>query len=367
MQIGLGLGAYFNPGDKDTGITEIILNNSLFVAKNGSDATGTRARLDLPFLTITAAVAAALAGDTIIIYPGDYDETDLLKNGVNYFFQSGAQVIYTGVSTTGIFDDKGAAVVSTIIGGHFKHPTTGGAIFRVDNAGSDISAQFTSMDSGGADVECYCNAGILKMQFNFCTIGLIDAEGTGTVFVTANRIAGTLCSFDGGTLYVTANYHEGNGGKHNIQITGTAFLNINFINADNVPSVASDGSIQLQEDCKGYISCLQCIKNTGNSPIIASNLEAAGLDFSFSGFYNNKVANASAYIALLAQTASITAPNAITFQSFQGRVNTATHTVSTNSSGFTADYKGLNLYVNKIFEPVDLVKIVGVIDVDPDV
>jgi len=79
-------------------IHNIILENSLFVAENGNDSTGTRTRLDLPYLTINAAMNDALEGDTVFVYPGSYTvntgET-LLKAGVNLYLESTSVIVIT--------------------------------------------------------------------------------------------------------------------------------------------------------------------------------------------------------------------------------------------------------------------------------
>jgi len=50
----------------------ITYGQTLFVATTGSDVTGARERLDCPFATPWAAVAAAQPGDTVIVFPGTY-------------------------------------------------------------------------------------------------------------------------------------------------------------------------------------------------------------------------------------------------------------------------------------------------------
>lgn len=81
----------------------------------GSDATGMRLRNDRPFLTLTAAKNAAVAGDTLYVRPSVYLGTNLLKRGVNYWFESGAIVTNNGPS--GIFDDKLTGATTNLIGG----------------------------------------------------------------------------------------------------------------------------------------------------------------------------------------------------------------------------------------------------------
>lgn len=75
--------------------------NTVFVMANGSDATGQRERFDLPFATPWAAVAAAVAGDTVIIYPGNYTTANLeniVKDGVKIHMYSGAVMSFTSTS-----------------------------------------------------------------------------------------------------------------------------------------------------------------------------------------------------------------------------------------------------------------------------
>lgn len=57
--------------------------NVVWVSKGGNDGTGTRNRLDRPFLTIGAAITAALAGDVVVIMPGVYTEAVVCKDDVS--------------------------------------------------------------------------------------------------------------------------------------------------------------------------------------------------------------------------------------------------------------------------------------------
>lgn len=97
------------------GSSSITNQNMLYVSKSGNDSTGTRHRLDKPFLTIGAAKANAVAGDTIWVLPGIYDETDLAKDGVTIYL-AGADIDYTGPSETPIFTDAAGAWNFTLDG-----------------------------------------------------------------------------------------------------------------------------------------------------------------------------------------------------------------------------------------------------------
>jgi len=68
--------------NKAVSLSEVEHTNALFVAKNGNDSYDGK-RVDEAKLTIQAAVTAASSGDTVFVFPGDYNETITLKNGVN--------------------------------------------------------------------------------------------------------------------------------------------------------------------------------------------------------------------------------------------------------------------------------------------
>src|SRR4051812_34274702 len=69
-----------------------FFTNTLFVAKSGNNSTAVRGQSSRPYLTITAAKNAATNGDTIAVYPGTYNENNLLKAGVNYQFMPGVTI-----------------------------------------------------------------------------------------------------------------------------------------------------------------------------------------------------------------------------------------------------------------------------------
>ena len=84
--------------------------NVLFVAKNGSDSTGSGSYL-APFLTLTNAKQQAIAGQTIHVMPGLYtNQNNLAKNGVNWHYEAGATNLYIQTTTNdagwGIYDDR---------------------------------------------------------------------------------------------------------------------------------------------------------------------------------------------------------------------------------------------------------------------
>ena len=69
--------AFYGDGSNLAGI-DLLTGNVVYVdAVNGDDTTGASGNHDLPFLTIAAALAAASSGDTVMVYPGTYDESGL--------------------------------------------------------------------------------------------------------------------------------------------------------------------------------------------------------------------------------------------------------------------------------------------------
>jgi hypothetical protein len=135
----------------------VPLTNSVWVAKNGSDSTGTRGDPAKAYLTLRGAWTNAVSGDTIFVMPGTYNEKNLLKNGVNWHFFSGAVVNYTGAANGSVFDDGGnganAAVTSTITGsGVFTNAGSAGwGVVSIENA-SAVTIQCARMIGNGFTV-----------------------------------------------------------------------------------------------------------------------------------------------------------------------------------------------------------------------
>lgn len=145
-----------------------VLNASRTIIVDGSkgnDATGAREVLDKPFATITAAKAAAVTLDKIVVRPGTYTERNLLRSDIrlDYHFESGAIVSASGASTVGIFDDSSAgangAVTSKITGhGRFVYASTTSNIaiftgaFNITNASSNISFECDEIENASANV-----------------------------------------------------------------------------------------------------------------------------------------------------------------------------------------------------------------------
>lgn len=92
-----GLGTSVSP--LQVGVAPVLTGNVLYVDDvNGNDGTAVSGDLNRPYLTLLAAQTAAVAGDTIVVYPGSYTSDPLGKRGVNWYFMPEAVVNFT---TTG--------------------------------------------------------------------------------------------------------------------------------------------------------------------------------------------------------------------------------------------------------------------------
>ena len=124
--------------------------DTLFVdARYGDDTLAKPHRQDLPYATLTAAKNAALSGETIVVRPGTYNERNLLKTGVNWNFDFGAIVNYTGSANGSVFSDgvdgTAGAVACKILGkGDFRNGgsvvtgTVPHTVMCLSNASSNI-------------------------------------------------------------------------------------------------------------------------------------------------------------------------------------------------------------------------------------
>jgi len=77
-------------------------NNTLYVSKQGNNATGTKGNRALPYLTIQAAINASTAGDVVLVMEGTYIENVALKDSVKLVAETwgGVTIQHAGTSNT---------------------------------------------------------------------------------------------------------------------------------------------------------------------------------------------------------------------------------------------------------------------------
>jgi hypothetical protein len=215
----------------ETDARPTLIGNTIFVAKTGTD---TRTGLDdhdirKPFLTVNAAQAVAVSGDTIMVFAGDYSAETALGgvDGVAYVGQLGATLPAFNV-TTGI----------TIYGSGLAQSLTCNHASAVMN--------FARMDT---------------VTFIFCILGIQTAGNAGTIIASEGGIqtagnAGTAIGCDGGIQTV------GNAGTYiacgdGIQTAGNAGTYIecesgvqtvthaNFTSTDRPVRLSGSGSLTI--------------------------------------------------------------------------------------------------------------------------
>jgi hypothetical protein len=172
---------------------------------NGSDEDGMRGVWGLPFKTITAAKNAAVAGDTIFVGPGVYNEHNLMKAGISYEFAHGAKITWTqpGYLST--------SSTSMLVGAGVKTLTVDA------NAGFVVGEQ------------CVINIPPLS----------IDPE-TGGLDYLAIFMIGDVVSYSGTTLIVNVTGFQGGGNTRSDWIVfGEAY----GIFDDRAPGAAGDFSV----------------------------------------------------------------------------------------------------------------------------
>lgn len=169
------------------GSNSLTTNNIIYVAKNGNDTTGTVNRLDLPYLTVLAAAAAASAGTTIVVFPGEYLETAniVLETGVSYVFLGKGRMQRT---TTGyLFTDNNTDVTDVSIsaeGWNFNSVVYGvnlqNGVIKLA-ASSNIQMIVGGMSSLDTPVQLVSSSvGVKLPKLNLKVIGDITVTGIGT-------------------------------------------------------------------------------------------------------------------------------------------------------------------------------------------
>jgi hypothetical protein len=80
-----------------------VANTAYVDSVNGNDGTGAVGRYDLPYLTISAAIAAAVSGQAVIVRPGTYAESGInIGAGIRLLSEAGwAVTSITGALATG--------------------------------------------------------------------------------------------------------------------------------------------------------------------------------------------------------------------------------------------------------------------------
>lgn len=134
------------------GDTNLPIQNTLWVMKNGDDTTALPNRLDKPFLTIREASSQAQTGDTIYVVAGAYNERDSVFAGdIYYVLEDGVTVI----CDTEVVGDGGTQQTINISGsGILRTTNTGSAVVNVTNSDSILNLECYIIFGEGTGISC---------------------------------------------------------------------------------------------------------------------------------------------------------------------------------------------------------------------
>jgi len=238
------------------------IGNCLFVdALFGNDAAAQLESPALPYATLTAAKTAAASGQIIFVYPGTYNERNLLKDGVHWHFYAGAKVIYTGNADGAIWDNTinygvNAPVFSRITGeGQFIRSAglaNGNAIsaINIQNASSDIyiegdTAQCNTTNTAGTDAVIKHDGGTFRFKFN--SITTTTATGVwwsnGDMYGSVNELSAGSSILAYGAFYSspgTLSASDNNGSD--TYVSGYAWLKADRIDGGSNTAIRVDGA-----------------------------------------------------------------------------------------------------------------------------
>jgi len=219
-------------------IEDILVGNILYVSKEGDDETGEPASIFNHFKTITAAKDKAEEGDHIIVFPGEYDDNEILKNGVSYFMHPG--VVLTGDA---IHVPNAVTGITSSVLGHAK--LTG----------------FRTISVEGNDTKLYVECAPIMNENSF---GIRAWHASG--------------------LDLTVKCHGDIQGTRSISIAGSGTAGYVNINCRNVLSGLSEATMFLEGVVQGFINVEENIYPTlasGNAQTVVLQGSSANYTIRF--------------------------------------------------------------------------------------
>jgi len=158
--------------------------NYLYVAKNGNDSNNGSA--DKPYLTVQAAINAAVSGTTIFVYPGTYNENLTFKANVNLTSSIKFGITISGNHTSNF---TGTVVVTNIL-----LTSSTGVTLTFSGAGAQ-NLQFIggSVYSTTGDAIYYSNTNSSsKIYLEDGTCYVYTASATARAFYSTTTAAGSV-------------------------------------------------------------------------------------------------------------------------------------------------------------------------------
>lgn len=178
--------------------SDVLTGNVVWVdSVNGNDGTGIRGRLSKPFLTIQAAINAAVAGDTVFVLPGTYVEQIVCKDDVSVL----------GIDRRRCVLSYSGALSVTIITMARRHLVTNFDLQLNPTAGVTTGILFPGLTNA--------DSAIVRVNINANVTGdVTGASITGTAISTGTRAAIRECNMVGSGSGYGLHVNHGTGTGH---------------------------------------------------------------------------------------------------------------------------------------------------------
>ena len=302
-----------NASTSSGGLTDLTIANSLFVMKNGNDATGQPARLDLPYLTIYAASQNAQINDTIYVFSGVYDEgtNDVFFDQVNYVLQEGVTVQCLAVTV----GDFGVAKTINISGqGKIQNLSNGGSVVETTNPATILNLQCSEINGVESAIDC-------QGEFNINVGGIFGAKA---ITLSGEKCSGVI-NFDNiqsntndSSLFQTILIKNANDDLTQRNI----FINGKSINAINIGGVSNAVINTLANyNSRIYFTCENIIQQ-GYYSVIENDSSYLFINNTNSTSNQNGIATYGSAVTLMTNSNFLNA--GISFESYdnsQGQLN----------------------------------------------
>jgi|TARA_R110000744_G_scaffold205725_1_gene324383 hypothetical protein len=247
-----------------TSKVSIYVGNTIFVSKLGDDATGAREDRTKQYITLNAAIAGAVSGDTIIVSNGTYTETNTNINAINNTLTSINIVLEDKVILNTFIQcsNKDLSIVgknSILDGGsdpalHFTGSGTKNLFLDLFKVTSSVGASAIYIDS--------VNSADLNIHYLF---NLKPNSSGGTPLTLAVSDIASL-SYKGHQNYIASNSSAGS----NMDLSGISTINVDL---DKLYSSVNSGGISIAASGLNVNDCFINIKNAliGQGGIKVSN------------------------------------------------------------------------------------------------
>lgn len=231
-----GSGTFVFPGNVSasslsatTIVSPIISGNSYYgnvkvVTKSGTTHVFSQSAdtSDGRAYSLSSALSLAQSGDTVIVGPGNYNSIDILKTGVNYYFEPGSIIEYTGSTATKAIFDTNSASTNNIIGGcgtfinSGNSATSSGRVVFGINSNSSVKINCDKIEA--ANGVAIRTSGVDQQRVDVFANEIYSKDGTidnvapmSTIFVKSNIIrssSGYAIEQDGGTTIINSSIVE---------------------------------------------------------------------------------------------------------------------------------------------------------------